>query len=314
MKKVNFIKKLCLILILSMLVCSLTGCTELDYRKAIDLYNRGNYDAAIDAFHALGDFEDSQELFTRSHYWAAMTRMEAGNYSEALPRFLKLGDFEDSAARAIECKYQMAVAAFEAGNYQDAQNYFQDVADYKQSPEYIRQLNWQSLHDQIRETGNEAGGCYVLSSQQNACTVNVFVDSAAPGNIFLAITCEEGTTFLYQNELKLSLPQNRINALYTAYSSFAFDLNGSTIGSRQTAAGSLDITTCTPETTLSIETFFMEVDDNLGKHTTSENPADCLMTDTMAEHFTTLLTAVPQMLEEAGITTTLQDIGFDALA
>ena len=95
MKNKTLSKALALVLILSILL-SMTGCEALDYRKAVEQYNIGNFDAAAQSFSALGDYEDSRELAVLSQYWAALSRMEKGEFSDALPLFLELGDYEDS--------------------------------------------------------------------------------------------------------------------------------------------------------------------------------------------------------------------------
>ena len=94
---------------------------------------------------------------------------------------------------------------------------------------------------------------------------------------------------------------------------FGMDYLGDRIYSSQTATGKIDITTCTPETKLVMETFEMHVEDNQGKITDSTDPADSLMNDTVAENLHDLLTVIPELLLEAGITVTLQDIGFASL-
>ena len=51
MKKKTLSKLLTLVLILSILL-SMTGCEALDYRKAVEQYNTGNFDAAAQSFAA----------------------------------------------------------------------------------------------------------------------------------------------------------------------------------------------------------------------------------------------------------------------
>lgn len=301
-----------------MLVCvlmlSMTGCEKLDYREAIDLYNQGKFDAAIDAFYELGDYEDSAELFTRSHYWAAITRMEEGNYKEALPRFLKLGDYEDSAQRAIECKYQMAIAEFEAGKYTDAQIYFRDVADYKQTPEYLRRINWQLLFDAVASAGEESGGSFTLQKEQDGKVFSVTADMVEPDQLIFFVSCTEDLGYSFYDDLTLTLSRDSLEATFTASSTFTMELNGSRIGSQQKASGTVNIPTCTGETSLTPESFEKTVTDNQGNTSTSTDPADSLMDDAVAENLADLMAMIPELLAESGITLTLQDIGFSAIA
>lgn len=179
--KTRFLRSAAALVLVCTLAFSLTGCDSLDYRKAIDLYNAGKYDAAAQLFYELGDHENSSALYTRSQYRAAITLAEEGNYAEALPRFIKLGDYEDSAQRVTECNYQIAVAAFEAGNYTDAEIQFQAVADYRQSQEYLRRINWQKLYDALAETGD-------LRAQQDNKTFLIRADES--NRLYLAADCQ----------------------------------------------------------------------------------------------------------------------------
>ena len=303
-------KTLTLLLVLSLALVCLTGCQALDYRRAVDMYNRGSFDAAAELFATLGDYEDSPELTTRSHYWAAVTRMEQGKFDEALPRFLKLGDYEDSAQRVTECKYRLALAQFEDGELSDAEAAFREFPDYKQTPEYLRRINWQKLYDAVAEAE-------VLRWEEDGKIVTVYPEPDHPDQLrfsFQDSPTGEEDPYTYRDQFNIILSRDSIVAVYTAHSSFQFTLNGQDIGSQQAVQGKLDITTCTPETKLSIESFRLDGVDNQGNTLASDDPADCLMQDAMQEHLALLLTTVPQLLLNAGIEVTLADIGFYALA
>ena len=297
-------KKLFALLLVCALVFSLSGCDKLDYRKAVDLFNQGKYDAAIDAFHELGNYQDSAQLFTLSHYWAAITRMEEGKFSEALPRFIKLGDYEDSAQRATECTYQIALLEFESGNFHEAQNYFQKVADYKQSQEYLRRINWQAMYDAI--------AAHPIEVEKNGKLIHMLAEPNLH-TLWLSIAVHTDPPFAFSDDLSISLTRDSTIANFSAGSDFGMAFVEGRIGASQIGYGRLDITTCTPETPLVMETFEKHVADNQGNSTDSTDPADSTMGDAMAENLYDLLTIMPQLLQEAGITVTLQDIGFTAL-
>ena len=302
-------KKLLALLLAVTLVLVLTGCDELDYRKAIDLYNRRNYDAAAEAFALLDGYEDSGRMITLSNYWAAIDLMEAGNFSGALPRFLKLGDYEDSAQRATECTYQMALAEFESGNFHEAQRRFEEVSDYKQSNEYLRRINWQTMFDSICALNR------AVQTEQNGKTFQIFApldDQNAPRLVF-SVEMSEQEDHLYNDFLTITLTRDSTVADFTCGSDFQMDYVDGTIGSSQSGSGRLDITTCTPETVLVLDAFEKAVTDNLGQTTFSTDPADSLMAEMLAENLSELLTVVPGLLLDAGITLTLNDIGFSAL-
>lgn len=308
-------KKLLALLLICTLVLSLTGCDKLDYGKAVDLFNRGKYDAAIDAFHELGDYEDSAELFTLSHYWAAITRMEEGKYSEALPRFIKLGDYEDSAQRATECTYQIALSAFEEGNFSDAWNHFEKIADYKQASEYLRRINWQKLYDAIAAVGFNNISGHIIEKEQDGkhFSISAVHHDHATQELVLDVFQGENGDFLISDGLTITLTVDSTMATFEASCGFGMDFVDDRIGSSQVGYGRLDITTCTPRTPLGVETFEKHVEDNQGNISDSTDPADSLMGDIMAENMHDLMTVIPQLLLDAGIEVTLQDIGFYAL-
>lgn len=308
-------KKLLTLLLACVFTLSLTGCDKLDYHKAVDLYNKGKFDAAAEIFSELGDYEDSAALSTLSHYWAAITLAEDGKHAEALPRFLKLGDYEDSAQRVTECTYQMAVSEFEAGNYTDAQIHFAEVADYKQASEYLRRINWQAMYEAISQIGFDAISGYSIEKEYDGKTyfLEAMHHDHATQELVLEVFESKKGDFDFSDGLKVTLTCDSTMATFEAGSGFGMDFLDDRIGSSQLGYGRLDITTCTPETTLVIETFEKHVDDNQGNYSYSTDPADSLMDEDMAENLTDLLTVIPQLLLDAGIELTLQDIGFYAL-
>lgn len=297
-------KKLLTLLLAFSLVCALTGCDELDYRKAIDLYNQRKYDAAAEAFAQLDGYEDSGNMITRSNYWAAIDLMEAGEFSSALPRFIKLGDFEDSALRVTECKYQIALQKFEAGNYEEAQGFFEEVTDYKQAQEYLRRIHWQAMYDAI--------AAHPIEVEQNGKLIHMLAEPNLH-TLWLSIAVHTDPPFAFSDDLSISLTRDSTIANFSAGSDFGMAFVEGRIGASQIGYGRLDTTTCTPETPLVMETFEKHVADNQGNSTDSTDPADSTMNEIMEENMQDLMTTIPQLLLDAGIEVTLQDIGFYAL-
>ena len=302
-------KSFFVILLICSLTLSMTGCDKLDYRKAIKLYNAGSYEVAADMFYGLEDYEDSKELYTSCQYWIAANLAQQGNYEEALSRFLKLGEYENSAQWVTECKYQLALSAFDEGHFGDAQALFQEIPDYQQAKEYLRQINWQTMFDGICAL-DEA-----MQAEQNGKSFHIFApldDQNAPRLVF-SVEMSKQEDHLYSDFLTITLSRASTVADFTCGSDFQMAYVDSTIGSTQSGSGRIDITTCTPETVLVLDTFEKAVTDNLGNTTTSADPADSLMTEMLAENLSDLLTVIPQLLSDAGITLTLNDIGFSAL-
>ena len=118
---------MCLCLVLTLCLC-LCACQSSDYKEAVALYEAGEYEAAITAFEALGDYEDSvqkiadckqaiAECELAIRYNGAVALMDAGDYEEAIVAFEALDDYRDSVTQIENCntaimdnKYNNAVA------------------------------------------------------------------------------------------------------------------------------------------------------------------------------------------------------------
>lgn len=311
--KTRFWKSAVCLLLICGLAFSLTGCDNLDYREAVGLYNAGSYEEAAQIFAALEDYEDSDQLEIRCHYWIAIRAMEYGRYETALEQFRALGSYEDSPARVTECIYQLALAAFEDGDLETAAGYFQEILDYRQTQEYCRRIHWQNFFDSIAEVApGEAES--ILEKEADGRTIRVIARSADTQELIFSLSAVKDMGYVFTDDLILRFTRDSLQATFAAESSFAMDFKGGQIGSKQTGEGILDIATCTAETPLVLTGFGITVTDNQGQSTTSTDPADCLMGEAMAENLALLLDTVPVILEEAGISLTLSDIGFSALA
>lgn len=107
------------------------------YQQALTLQTKANYapledapglyEAAAEAFEALGDYRDCQdralecraalqeqlETLLNSDYEDALQLLEERRYSEAREAFLALADFRDSADQAREAVYRKALALYQ---------------------------------------------------------------------------------------------------------------------------------------------------------------------------------------------------------
>ena len=304
MKHKTLSKALALVLILSILL-SMTGCEALDYRKAVEQYNIGNFDAAAQSFSALGDYEDSRELAVLSQYWAALTRMEKGKFSEALPLFLELGNYEDSAQRAVECRYQMAVGLFEAGSLSDGEAIFLELGEYKNTAEYLRKIQWQNFYDALPKDG-------LCTEPAEGMELRIVPQKGKPNQLTFSVSRTKDMGYVFYDELTLTLTRDSLDAEFIATSTFTMDFHGEEIGSQQTASGTVDISVFTPWEPLPVTSYELTGTDNQGNAITGSDQV--LMADTMAENLNAILTILPSLLESNGIPQTLQDIGFAPLA
>ncbi len=89
-------KKFVALLLAVVLVMALTGCDSMDYKKAQDLYDDGEFEDAKEIFEELDDYEDSEDMVIACDYGIACQLLEDGKYEEAREAFQDLGDYEDS--------------------------------------------------------------------------------------------------------------------------------------------------------------------------------------------------------------------------
>ena len=124
---------------------------EDNYQKALNEYERKNYQQAQSIFDSLKDYKDSIQksaqcsseielLKKENDYKKALQEYENKNYQQAQNIFDSLIDYKDSINKSIQCKlmlkendYQKALKEYENKNYQQAQSIFDSLKEYKDS-------------------------------------------------------------------------------------------------------------------------------------------------------------------------------------
>ena len=302
--KTRFLKATTVVVMICMLTFSMTGCKALDYRDAIDLYNSGDYVQAAEMFAQLDDFEDSQRLETLCRYWIAIGTMEAGEYETAISLLEAMNGYDDTAERITECKYQLALHSFEQGDLADAESYFLQLPEYRQTPEYLRQITWQKFFDAVAEAP--------LSAEAEGKVYSLTANAADNTLVFYAGS-QTDNGFTFHNDLTLTVSRDSLIADFVATDAFSMPFHTDAIGAEQSIFGRVDISTCTAETIPLMESFEKTVQDNQGNTTTSTDPADAAVTEALMENFKALMTVIPELIEKAGFSLTLHDIGFSAM-
>lgn len=118
-------KLLCLCLVFTLCLC-LCSCKSSDYKKAMSLYEAGEYEEAIAAFEALADYKDSVQKIADcelgilgNKYNNAIALMEAGNIVEAYDAFTALNGYKESAEKAESIYDQYLTATLKAAKVGD---------------------------------------------------------------------------------------------------------------------------------------------------------------------------------------------------
>lgn len=84
-------------LILGGIYMALFGWNQILYSRAVDEFNKGNYEAAIEQFEKLpSDYKDVEEKINESNYQIGMDYYNEGSYVKAMGKFHSLGSYSDS--------------------------------------------------------------------------------------------------------------------------------------------------------------------------------------------------------------------------
>lgn len=154
MDKNTLFARLFALLLAALLLCSAAFAEETDeaaleqqYEAAAALMEAGDYEAAMKAFEALGDYSDSKTQLSaakrqwkRQSYKNAVALFKEERYYEARDIFEALGNYENSSDYAYKCmlririiEYAEAEAFFKEGDYESAKTLFEGLGKYRDS-------------------------------------------------------------------------------------------------------------------------------------------------------------------------------------
>ena len=139
------------LLLLAMLITKV-AIPAVEYSKAEKLLASGDYDGAITAFEALGDYKDSSAMLVESanakEYAQAEKLLASGDYDGAIAAFEALGDYKDSSAMLVESanakEYAQAEKLLAQGQTAEAAVAFAKIAEYEDARERSFEL-WDTM-------------------------------------------------------------------------------------------------------------------------------------------------------------------------
>ncbi len=99
--------RLSFMLLCLLLIVSLTGCNSSNYKKAMSMYDSGQYDEAEVAFAALGDYEDSAAMILECRYQKAIILLNSGDYESAISVFETISDYKDANDKISHAKREI---------------------------------------------------------------------------------------------------------------------------------------------------------------------------------------------------------------
>lgn len=131
---------------------------DVPYIRAEDLLKDGDYKSAIEAFQSLGDYRDAPDRVREAQqlqYDQAGIFAEGGDYENAINLFENLGDFSDSAEKVKETEYKKAVCLLEDGDYDNAIADFEALGDYADSKELLNESQYRKAYDFLQKGNYE---------------------------------------------------------------------------------------------------------------------------------------------------------------
>ena len=140
-RTVGIILALAVVVIAALLIYTMVIAPGNAYKNAETLLATGQYEEAITAFEALGDYKDSAARLNEARYAAAETLMEAEKYEEAIVALEALGDYKDSKTKVIDARYGAAEALMKVEKYEEAISILKTLGSYKDSPTKIKEAN-----------------------------------------------------------------------------------------------------------------------------------------------------------------------------
>lgn len=149
-------KKLIIFLLCGAFCLSLAGCRseeDIAMEAANALLEAGDFDAAMEAYAALGDYEGAAEKLAEAGFLkqeaamqAADALMERCDYKAAAEAYAALADFKDAADKLNLAQLALAMeeadALLEKGDYDAAIEAYSLLGDYEDAPAKLEQATY----------------------------------------------------------------------------------------------------------------------------------------------------------------------------
>lgn len=129
------------LILVALFILVVIGSTKLKpfirYKSAMDLFEKEEFEEAIEIFKELGDYKDSLEMIMEIKYNHGLKLLDGKDYYEAIKIFEDLGDYKDSNELEKQSKYLLGKAYFERHDYVKAISFFEQIKEYGDSPNFL---------------------------------------------------------------------------------------------------------------------------------------------------------------------------------
>lgn len=161
------------------------------YKEAIEMYNEKQYEQAVTAFSALGNYKDSAQYLEQCNFDKAVELFEQGAYSDAVILLESLGGNDNAVSYLDKCYTAIGDSLIENGSYDDALTEYGKINDSEQKADMLNKCDYskamQLFNDkkyQEAMAAFEALGAYSDSSEYvDKCKIEMkYIDFDFTGN------------------------------------------------------------------------------------------------------------------------------------
>ena len=301
-------KKIVTLMLALALVFALAACESQDYKKAMELYDSGDYAAAETVFLALGEYENSTEMVQKCRYQRASALYEAGNFTDALAIFLALGDFQNAADFVINCNYALAEAAMEDQDYGKAADLYEQLGDFKDCAQKEPVARYFQLYQYVQDKGETVDGDQVVQGEYTAdgktYTIGIGVSSSMPDTLLLKAGNTSVAVARFTYNVYLAIPHGAAEGRVEAESLISISFGGGVSTSAETFRGAVVLAECTPETQIQLESYSKYEQDANGKSSQTDDVSKA-HTAELHTHFYHMIDGVEALLEKLSLGVTL---------
>ena len=113
---------------------------EQAYADAIELYEKGEYSKAKEAFEELGDYEECEQYIYDCNYFEAVAILDTEDWFaawEALEKFEGYADADENIELCRENIYNSAIEDMYCSEFESARDKFKKLGDYKRSEKQL---------------------------------------------------------------------------------------------------------------------------------------------------------------------------------
>lgn len=302
-------KRFLLLLLILCLCLSFAGCDAKDYTDAMDYYEQGQYQQALELFTSLGDYADSKAMAALCQqfidYADAQAFFAAGDYQAALDLFSGLRMYKDSPVMVFQCQYHIGMAHLAAGEYQQAIQWLEPLGNFEDCRQQVELAKWQYLHQHI--TAN--GGTITIPVGEDANT-QLLLQAEEDGVLTLVYMAEGqllGLPYLHELTIPLALNQEQTSCQVVYRSSLVTQVEE--IASGVVLPGALSTSSG-----LSIDSFQQTITDENGETQISNDLSSSVMIQAITEAAQQAFSQyLPALLETTGTDVTPKDLGLLSL-